>query len=131
MTTDTEVQENEITGTEAQEPEEQLETESPEVYQEDQPAANDLKIVLSINSTGSTIGIQKPGADPVFQASQATDPLVLVEEVPAVLLTAQAQWEESPTYPKHQPPQRQRQRARNTNQPPQETEDSQQNPRLF
>ena len=74
---------------------------------------DELKVVLSIRGNRSTIGVQRPSADPHIESFDATDLLGLADEFPAVVARAKDRWEKEPMHPayvKPTPPPRQRNR---------------------
>ena len=96
------------------------------------PADNDhLKIVLSITQGAATIAVQRPPADPVYQAFDIRDPHLLIDEIPGVLTMAEARWKDEPKYPVHNPPRRRSQGTRTARPPAPTQPPTPEPPRLF
>ena len=66
--------------------------------------AEDLKVVVSIRGGNTTIGVQRPSADPHIESFDDPDPSGLAQEVSAVIERARAKWEEAPRYPAYARP---------------------------
>ena len=62
-----------------------------------------LKLVVSIHANSATIGVARPDTDPYFQPFNHTDLNLLLDEVPAVLMAAEAQWSTQPRNPSRDP----------------------------
>ena len=73
----------------------------------------ELKVVVSIKGTRTTIGVQRPSSDPHIESFSDHDLLGLAREVPAVTERARARWEDAlkhPVYERPAPPARHRSR---------------------
>lgn len=92
-------------------------------------AAEELKVVVSINGRRATVGVQQPSSDPHIESFDDADLTALAQEVAGVTERARASWEETPKHPAYErpaPP------ARRRNQRQQATaQEEQQAPRLF
>ncbi|MCY4623960.1 MAG: hypothetical protein OXC99_03030 [Chloroflexi bacterium] len=67
-------------------------------------AAEELKVVVSVQGERAVIGVRRTGADPHIEAFDGRDLPALAREVPAVVERARARWEESPKHPAHTRP---------------------------
>ena len=67
-------------------------------------STDDLKVVVSIKGGRSTIGVQRPSADPHIETFDDHDLVSLAQEVPAVTERARARWEETPKHPAYERP---------------------------
>ena len=103
-------------------------------------STDDLKVVVSIKGGRTTIGVQRPSADPHIETFGDLDETGLTTEVAAVIERARARWEETPKHPAYErpaPPARRRNRRQQgtaqdaTTETPQEAETQQQTLRLF
>ena len=105
----------------------------------DASTEDDLKVVVSIKGGRTTIGVQRPSADPHIETFDDLDETGLTTEVPAVIERARARWEETPKHPAYErpaPPARRRNRrqqgtAQDAAAETQEAETQQQTLRLF
>ena len=67
------------------------------------PNSTHLKLVVSIHTKSATIGVARPGTDPYIQPFNFTDLDLLLDEVPGILMAAQAQWDSQPLHPNRNP----------------------------
>lgn len=67
-------------------------------------AAEELKVVVSVKGGRATIGVQRPSADPHIESFDDPDLSGLAQEIPAVAERAKARWEDEPKYPAHEKP---------------------------
>ena len=101
--------------------------------------AEDLKVVVSIRGGNTTIGVQRPSADPHIESFDDPDLSGLAREVTAVIERARAKWEEAPRYPAYARPNRSTRRrtrrehgsAQNTTAEGEPAQDQPQTLRLF
>ena len=63
-----------------------------------------LKIVISIHTNSAVIGIARHNTDPYIQAFNFADVDLLLEEIPAIMQAAIAQWKVQPLYPEYAQP---------------------------
>ena len=64
----------------------------------------EIKMVISLKGGIGTVGLKKPDTDIFFESFQGLDIHLLLEEIPGVLRSARAQWEENPKYPSYDRP---------------------------
>lgn len=75
-------------------PEEEV-TEKSETEQ----ASNELKVVIVLNGDRAMVGVQSPDCDPIFTTLEG-DLAAALSQVPALVESANAKWDETPRYPK-------------------------------
>ena len=78
--------------------------QGPGNVEEQTGAAEALKVVLSIRESRSTIGVQRPSADPHIESFDGLDLTGLAQEVAAVVERARVRWEDEPRHPAHERP---------------------------
>ena len=66
---------------------------------EETDTPEDLKVVVSIKGGRTTIGVQRPSADPHIESFDEHDLSGVAQEVPAVVERARARWEDTPKHP--------------------------------
>ena len=62
-------------------------------------AREEMKIVVSVQGSRATIGVQKPGTDPRVETREFQDYPSLMQEVPDIVERAKNSWLLSPKYP--------------------------------
>ena len=70
----------------------------------EQQAADDLKVVLSLKGDITTVGVQKPGADPYIESLGHATLDETAARVASIVARARAAWDKSPTYPAYEKP---------------------------
>ena len=111
------------------------EDESPPAQEEDasgptseEGIASSTKIVITVHPASATIGVRRDSNDPYIQAFNYTDLGLLLDEVPAMMLAAEAQWENEPLHPTRNQPQAQNGAARQRPAPAGNTPQAHQSP---
>lgn len=84
------------------EPETSVQIAAPESVAEDQ----DVKVMVQIKNGVAAIGVQRPDTDVYIEVFSNRDLFAIVDEIVPTFENAQAQWEDSPTYPKYRKPRR-------------------------
>ena len=74
--------------------------------------ASSTKIVITVHPASATIGVRRDSNDPYIQAFNYTDLGLLLDEIPAIMLAAEAQWENEPLHPARNKPKAQTGAAR-------------------
>ena len=69
----------------------------------DEPT-NDLKVVVSLRGGITTVGIQRPGADPYIESFERRDLADVLDEIVPVVDRAVDRWEDTPMNPAYKRP---------------------------